>query len=435
MALLAWPWRTGRFGRVGLGVLTSALLAGCSTLPLWMVVQQQSQITDYRHFDNAPIARSSQPMPWPVAPGPPLALRWPDGQDTAANEADAARRGTVALLMARRGQIVYERYFNGFDAQSLGTSFSMAKSVVSLLLGIAIDDGRIASVDEPITRYLPELRRNDTRFDRITLRHLLMMRSGIAFDEGYRSPFAEAAKFYLTDDLPQQVAQLRIAGEPDQAYDYKSGDTQLLGMAIARAVGQPLARYAQQRLWQPLGMQHDASWSLDSHASGVERAFCCLNARAVDYLRLGQLVLQEGLWNGQRIVSAAWLRQSTAALAGLPGADDAAQRNVERFNTPQAAFYGWQWRRRPAPGGAAAVSGGAVSVSNSAALAPGEMVYAQGLHGQFLLIDPQSQTVVLRLGQQTGQRFWPGWLDRWVRLNAPPPSAPPPPQALPQSTP
>jgi len=381
-------------------LLAALLLGGCSNLPMWMVVQRRSQITDYQHFDNAPIARAAVGSALPLAP---MALRWPGGVGDAAQDADQTQRGTVALLVARRGQLVHERYYNGYDADSITTSFSMAKSVVSVLLGIAIDQGRVAGVHEPITRYLPELLANDPRFARITLRHLLTMRSGIYFDEGYGSPFTEAAAFYLTPDLKREVAGLRIQREPDQAYSYQSGDTQLLAMAVERAVGQPLARYAEWVLWQPMGAGHDASWSLDSTAGGVARGFCCLNARAVDYLRFGLMVLGEGQIEGRRIVSAAWLRQSTAAQAGLPGADDGAQRNIERPGSPNAAFYAWQWRRRPLAG--------------AAPLQPGEMVYAQGLFGQILLIDPATQTVALRLGRDTGGRHWPAWLDQLVRLN------------------
>jgi CubicO group peptidase (beta-lactamase class C family) len=381
-------------------LLTTLLLGGCSNLPMWMVVQRRSQITDYQHFDNAPIARAAVASALPLAP---QALRWPGGVDDAAQDADHTQRGTVALLVARRGQLVHERYYNGYGADSITTSFSMAKSVVSVLLGIAIDQGRVPGVNEPITRYLPELLANDPRFARITLRHLLTMRSGIYFDEGYSSPFTEAAAFYLTPDLKREVAGLRIQREPDQAYSYQSGDTQLLAMAVERAVGQPLARYAERVLWQPMGAGHDASWSLDSTAGGVARGFCCLNARAVDYLRFGLMVLGEGQIEGRRIVSAAWLRQSTAAQAGLPGSDDAAQRNIERPGSPYSAFYAWQWRRRP--------------LASTAPLQPGEMVYAQGLFGQILLIDPATQTVALRLGRDTGGRHWPAWLDQLVRLN------------------
>jgi CubicO group peptidase (beta-lactamase class C family) len=393
-------WRRWLLAAALLLAAPPLLLVGCTPLPLWMVLQGRSQITDHRHFDNAPIARAATPSPLPAASA---VLRWPGGMDPAAAEADIAERGTVALLVARRGQLVYQRYFNGYRADSLATSFSMAKSVVSLLLGMAIDDGRIGGVDEPVTRFVPELRAQDPRFERITLRHLLAMRSGIAFDEGYRSPFSDAARFYLVPDLKAEVARLRIEREPDQVYAYQSGDTQLLALALERAVGQPLARWAEQRLWQPLGARHDASWSLDSAAGGVARAFCCLNARAEDFLRVGLMVANGGEWNGRRIVSADWLRRSTAAQQGLPGPADPAWRNIERAGTPQAAFYAWQWRRRPLPG--------------VLPLQPGPLVYAQGLHGQILLVDPDSQTVVLRLGRHQGGRHWPSWIDELVRLN------------------
>lgn len=367
--------------RIALALLAAALLAGCETLPGWMVLQGRSAITDHRHFDNAPIAKAAVPSPLPAAPAE---LRWPGGVSAASMEADVAERGTVALLVARRGQLVHERYFNGYAADSIATSFSMAKSVVSVLLGVAIEEGRIAGVDEPITRYLPELAAKDPRFARITLRHLLRMRSGIRFDEGYGSPFTEAGRFYLTADLKAEVGKLRIEGEPDRAYAYKSGDTQLIAMAIERATGEPLARYAERKLWQPMGAAYDASWSLDSAAKGQARAFCCLNARAVDYLRFGLMVMNGGEVEGRRIVSAEWLRRSTEATAD----------NIENAGTPRQASYAWQWRRRP-----------------------GGLLYAQGLYGQILVIDPGTQTVALRLGQRVGDRHWPTWLEELLRAN------------------
>ncbi len=378
----------------------AALLAGCSSLPGWMILQGRSMITDHQHFDNAPIAAAATPRPLPEAPAP---LPWPDGMDDAAAARWLAEQGTVALLVLRRGQLVAEHYFHGYQRDSLFTSFSAAKSVVSLMVGLAIADGRIASVDEPITRQLPELLANDARFGQITLRHLLAMRSGIAFDESYNNPFAEAGRFYLRPDLLAEVARLKIAGPPDQAYHYSSGDTQLLAMAVQRAVGQPFARYVEQRLWQPMGAAYPASWSLDSAASGVVRGFCCLNARAVDYARLGQLVLDGGLRDGRAVLPADWLRQSTAAQQGLPGADDAARRNIERRPWASPAFYAWQWRRlaQPSPPGLP-----------SEALQPGATLVAQGLHGQYIVIVPQADAVVVRLGRDRGPVNWPRWLER-----------------------
>ena len=205
-------------GRAVRGALLGATLfcglSACSTLPGWMLLQGQSAITDYRHFDNAPIARGASPSSLQAAPAP---LQWPGGLTTDAAESLLASNGTVAFVVIRRGVVVYERYFNGYARDSVTTSFSMAKSVVSALVGIAIAEGRIGSVDDPVTRYLPELRGNDPRFDRVTLRHLLAMRSGIAFEEAYRTPLSEAARFYLGPDLRAEVARLRTAGEPDQA--------------------------------------------------------------------------------------------------------------------------------------------------------------------------------------------------------------------------
>lgn len=383
----------------------SLLLAGCSTLPLWMVVQRKAAVTDYQHFDNAPIAKAGVPSPLPAAPA---ALRWPSGASDDAVRQMLADTGTQALLVLRRGQLVHEQYANGHSRAAIGTSFSVAKSVVSLLLGVAIADGRIASVDEPITRFLPELLGNDPRFAQITLRHLLMMRSGIAFDEGYGSPFAEAAKFYLTDNMAAQVAQLKIARPPDQAYSYQSGDTQLLSMAVQRATGVPLAQYLQDKLWQPMGAEFDASWSLDSAAHGIARGFCCLNARAVDYARIGQLVLQGGRsTDGRQLVSADWLRDSTAPQQ-RGGADAAAQRNLEWRGGRALAFYAWQWRRVVAPDTRGA---------SAEQVQPGRDFFAQGYAGQYIYIAPATQTVVVRLGHQRGGVYWEPWLGELARLN------------------
>jgi CubicO group peptidase (beta-lactamase class C family) len=395
--------RSTRAALTGLALGLLLALAGCDTLPPWMIRQQQARITDYKHFDNAPIAPSAQPLVLPVVPDAHIA--WPQALTTEAAEKRIASQDTTALIMVRRGQVVYERYFNGYERESLGTSFSMAKSVVSALLGVAMAEGRILSLDEPITNFLPELRHNDARFALITLRHLLQMRSGIEFDEGYRSPLAEAAKYYLTANIPQQVAKLRIARPPGQAYSYQSGDTQLLAMAVTRATGVPLPQYLQAKLWQPMGAEFDASWSLDSRASGVPRAFCCLNARAIDYARFGLVYLNNGQAAGQQLVPPDWVRQSTAAQLGLPGADDAAQRNIERPGTRFAAFYALQWRRTPAP---------AVAANP---LQPGDDFYAEGYLGQYIYVVPSTQTVIVRLGTGRGGNFWPGWMGQWARLN------------------
>ncbi len=403
--------------------LASALaLTACGSLPpAWMIMQGRSAITDHQHFDNAPLAHAATPSPLPAAPAASVAMRWPGGRSEANINQWMTETGTVALVVIRRGEVVQERYFNGYARESIATSFSMAKSVVAALVGVAIAEGHIASMAEPVTRYLPELLENDPRFEQVTLAHLLRMRSGIAFDESYGSPFSEAARFYLSADLKAEVAKLRMAGEPNQAYKYASGDTQLLAMALERATGETLARYAERKLWQPMGAEFDASWSLDSKAGGVARAFCCLNARAVDYARLGQVFLNGGRHNGQTLVPETWVRQMTAAQKDLPGADAAAQRNVERPGTDRMAYYGLQWRRAalpppPLPPGIMAPAN-SPSRNTPQLRPPSNNFYAQGLYGQFLYIAPDQQTVVLRLGQREGNVFWPTWMGELARLN------------------
>ena len=405
---LFWQRKTAA---TGLALLAALPLAGCSTLPGWMVLQGQSRVTDHQHFDNAPIQRAAVPTALPAAPlHKQPTLQWPNGADTAAVEAMASANHTLALLVVQRGVLVYERYFNGHSRQAISASMSVAKSVVSALLGIAQGEGHIGSVDEPITRWLPELLANDARFAQITLRHLLLMRSGIAFSEVYRSPLSDAARFYLTDKLQAELGRLRIDTPPDTAYRYKSGDTQLLAMALQRAVGMPLAQYAQTRLWQPMGAEFDASWSLDSTAHGQVRAFCCLNATAVDFARFGLVFLNGGHYNGRQIVPADWVQDSTA-VQQRPGVDAAIQRNVEAPSLGHMAYYAWQWRRAAMPNTAP----GPLPVGQ---LRPASNdFYAQGLYGQFIYIAPDSQTVVVRLGSATGGFNWPAWLGELARRN------------------
>jgi CubicO group peptidase (beta-lactamase class C family) len=192
---------------------------------------------------------------------------------------------------------------------------------------------------------------------------------------------------------------LHVAGAPDQRFSYQSGDTQLLAMALERAVGEPLAHYAQRRLWQPMGAEYDASWSLDSQVGGQAKAFCCLNARAVDLARFGQLFLDGGRVGDRQVVPADWVRASTA-VQQRPGGNDVERRNVEKPFGERRAFYAWQWRRMPGRDGE-----------------PGDDFWAHGLLGQFVYVSPASRMVIVRLGRHQAELFWPGWMGELARLN------------------
>ena len=366
------------------------------------MLQQQSAITDYRHFQNALVARAPDASQLPVVDGEPVRL--PDFRGERFDTV-MEKTGTVAIVVVKHGKVVLERYYNGYQRDSMVTSFSVAKSVVSALVGIAIRDGQITSVDDPITRYLPELAATDQRFTRITIRNLLEMRSGIQFVEGYGSPLADASKFYLTPDLANKLKGLSIERSPDEQYHYSSGDTQLLGAIVQRATGMPLPRYLQEKIWQPMGAAYDASWSMDSLERQQPKAFCCINARALDFARFGQVFLNDGKFNGHQIVPAEWVRQSTQ-VREHPGATPASRWNVEAPNTHAAAYYAWQWRRVPV---ADAASEGGIK--------PGPDFYAEGHHGQFIYVAPAEDMVIVRIGLRYGNAWWPGVMGRIVRLN------------------
>ncbi|MFM2053739.1 MAG: hypothetical protein RL456_1776 [Pseudomonadota bacterium] len=401
-----------RFARPALALTLALTVAGCGTLvpPAWMIAQQRSMITDHQRFDNAPIPASRERSVLPVA-AQPLALPPLLPDETA--EALMARQGTVALLVLRDGQVAYERYFNGRQRDTLLTSFSMAKSVVALLLGQAIRDGRIASTDDPVTRYLPELATQDPRFAQVRLRDLLAMRSGIAFQEEYTSPWSDVAIFYLTPNLGRAVAGMKIAEPPDRRYRYSSGDTQLLGMVVERATGRRLHQLAADGLWGPIGAEMDASWSLDSALQGQAKAFCCLNARAIDYARIGQMMLDRGRVDGRQVVPERWIDE-LLAVRELPGDTPGARRNIESPGRPDAVFYTWQWRRMPQ--GPLAVVPDPAAVTPPEQMVPGTDFYAQGQHGQYIYVAPEQRTVVVRLGtDRKPGLWWPGMLGRIAR--------------------
>jgi CubicO group peptidase (beta-lactamase class C family) len=180
-----------------------------------------------------------------------------------------------------------EQFLAASDATQ--TSMSVAKSVLSALVGIAVGEGRIASVDDPITRHVPELAGRDRRFGRITLRHLLTMTSGLRYGETGGPWGDDTATCYAPDLRKLALEETEIVEAPGRRFHHNNYNSLLVGLALERAVGMPVAAYLQQQLWRPLGMEADGSWSLDSRASGFEKMESGLNGRAVDFAKLGLL--------------------------------------------------------------------------------------------------------------------------------------------------
>jgi CubicO group peptidase (beta-lactamase class C family) len=219
--------------------------------------------------------------------------------------------GTTAILVIHDDKLLYERYFNGYDETSLNTSFSMAKSFASALVGIAIDKERIKSVNEPITNYIPELLEKDERFKSITIRHLLTMSSGIKYEEGGDLPWSEEADdtktYYATNLRELALENCLIEGKPGEYFEYNNYNPLLVGLILERSTGTPVSRYLQEKLWKPMGMEADGSWSLDSTTSGFEKMESGVNARARDFGRFGMLFAKEGKWEGEQLISRGWV--------------------------------------------------------------------------------------------------------------------------------
>ena len=276
---------------------------------------------------------------------------------------------TVAFLIIRNDSLLYEKYFNKYEAESIVPSFSMAKSITSLLIGCAIDDGFIQSVDEPVSKYVPELK--EAGFDEVKISHVLNMTAGIDIDESYINPFGHAAAIYYGRKLRKQVFKYDLKEQPGNEFEYTSGTTQLLGLILERALKdeQTITEYFNQKIWQPLEMEYDGSWSIDKKKDGMEKTFCCINARARDYAKIGRLMLNKGNWNGQQIVSKDWVEHST---------------KIDTTNG-SVSYYQNQWW----------------------IISENEYM-AQGILGQYIYVNHEKNIVIIRLGKKRGEINWWG---------------------------
>ena len=219
---------------------------------------------------------------------------------------------TTAFLVLRNDTILYEQYFEGFDRESLLPSFSIAKSFVSSLVGIAIQEGYIKSIEDPITDYLGELKALHPYWSQLKIKHLLNMQSGITFDEeNYTNPFSDIADLYMAKDIWKIVKRSEFGSKPGETHYYSSLDTEILGLVLERAVNKPLSSFLEEKIWQPLGMESNATWNVDHKDRRNPKAYCCLNVIARDYAKFGRLYLNDGNWNGKQIVSEHWVNSST----------------------------------------------------------------------------------------------------------------------------
>ena len=309
------------------------------------------------------------PQSWPIAPQAPF--------NTISDKylPDFEKYNTVAFVVIQDSTLLFEQYWDNYANTSLTNTFSMSKSVVSLLTGCALADGYLQSLDDPIRKYIPQYPESD-EFTPLTIRHLLTMSGGIDYDESYATLFSKTTEVYYGDDLFTSAMQMTQVREPGMQFKYQSGATLLLSIVLQQAVGKPLSDYFSEKIWKPIGAEHDAYWSLD-HEEGIEKAYCCIYSNARDYARLGQLLLNRGAWAGDQLIPESYIKEMTTPDATL----------TQWFDNKPNQVYGYQlW---------------------ITSFKEHTVWVMQGILGQYIMAIPDLNAVIVRLGKANEKEYTP----------------------------
>ena len=364
------------------GILLVLILGIFSDVLYW---DRYLRAYTFNTFVENPLPTVDRLYPQETVPGAQTPVTFPHAEaasrtisSTALDEAVAfaEESGSTSLIVSHRGVIQLERYWKGKGADQVVYSFSMHKSIVALLLGIAIDEGQIAGIDDPLAKYLPEWR-GDPR-ERITLRHALQMNSGLEPMSFPVNPFSKHVKRQIGTDLARTALSFRLHDEPGSVFSYNGVNPTLLVMVLERATGQRYAAYLSGKLWRPLGNEDAAVW-LD-HPGGLARGATSLYAKPMDWLRVGHLLLNKGWANGVQIIPEDWLAEMTTPSPTNPryglltwiGTDYVEERTLEAFK------------------GFAAVA--------ETPFDAGDIIYFDGLGGQRVYVIPSAELVIIRTG-------------------------------------
>lgn len=272
---------------------------------------------------------------------------------------------TLSFLVVKHGKLIYEEYWAGYSAASATNSWSMAKSIISILTGCAIKEGKIKSVDQNVGDFLPEYKNTGLK-----IKHLLTMSSGINFKEQYINPYGYAAKALYGTDLVKLHKKYRVNNIPGKHFSYLSGNSQLLAFVLLKATGKTVSEYASEKLWKKIGAEHPAYWSLDKQG-GNEKGFCCFHSNARDFAKVGQLMLQKGIWGTDTIIPY-WYYKKSISLAPT----------LQKDGKPND-LYGYQWW-----------------IVKYKGL---DIFYARGIDGQYIIDIPAKDMVIVRLGRKRNE--------------------------------
>jgi len=308
-------------------------------------------IDDYPYFENDTIKKGNDPQPWPIH----------EDYNTV-DETEKLKKanqdwGTIAYVIIKNDSIWFEKYYDGFNAESKTNSFSMAKSITTSLLGKAIMQGHIKSLDQPISDFYPEY-----SYAKTTVGDLASMASGLDWVENYTGPFSVTARANYAADLEKTILNQDIVEEPGKSFEYLSGNTQLLGMIIQKATGKTLSNYLSETFWKPMGATENALWELDDDENRLAKAFCCISSNAKDFARFGKLYKDYGKWNGTQLLDSAFVVKSI----------------TPRFKESPQYGYGW-WMK---------------DIGNK------HFFMMRGHLGQYVIVEPNDNVIIVRLGHK-----------------------------------
>jgi CubicO group peptidase (beta-lactamase class C family) len=321
-------------------------------------------------FPTRRIAAGDAPSPLLTGPTPNIHYQFDHATRSIADF--VKRTDTTGLLILRGDKVLFEGYYQGADSGNLFMSFSAGKSFVSTLVGIALGEGKIKSLDDPIIRYLPELKAS--AYETATIKQVLQMASGTSYTEEYEDKDSDIAKFAAIvarsqGGLYDFARSFKGSEKPGTRFSYATTNKEILGALVARVTGEPIAQYMSDKLWRPLGAEASARWILDQPGSaGREVAGGGLQVRLRDYGRFGLLFANLGRWHGRQLLPQGWVEQATRP------ADPYVQFGKLLPDYPLG--YGYQWWCLPGPH---------------------HRFTAQGIHGQFVLVDPLEHLVVVKL--------------------------------------
>lgn len=325
---------------------------------IWVVYlhgHTTAYIDDFEYFDKVEIPASKNPQPWPFHKD------YNTVKATKKLSKTNIELGTIAFMVIKNDSIWFEKYFKDFGKDSQTNSFSMAKSISSALLGKAIDDGFIKSLEQPVGDFYPQYEGTG-----LAVGDLSSMSSGLDWDESYSNPFGMTARAYYASNLSETILKLKVVDTPGVNFEYLSGNTQLLAMVIQKATKKQLADYLQESFWNPIGAENPSIWQVDDKNNRLVKAYCCLGSNARDFARFGKLYKDYGKWNGRQLLDSAFVAKSI---------------KPRFFESPEYGYGLW--------------------LSDFMGK---EIFVMRGILGQYVIVIPEDDLMIVRLGHQIGEK-------------------------------